>query len=370
MKVLFAGGGTAGHINPALAIASAVRDKNPTAQIMFVGNQNSLEEKLVTAAGFPIRFIHVVGFDRKHLHRSIRTLRLFLQSVKDCEKIIREFSPNVVVGTGGYVSGPLVYAAAKLGVPTCIHEQNAYPGMTSKMLSRYVDRVFISFDSSRKFFKCSEKLVLTGNPLREDFLFVREEASRQKLGLGTDDFYAVSFAGSLGSREFNKAMTDVIVKNAQKSAFRQLHATGKFGIRWMPELLKEKGVDLQDPPKGINVKEYIYDMPEHLAAADVVICRAGAITLGEIMALGKAAILIPSPNVTHNHQYHNAMSLVQKDAALLLEEKDMTAEKLYDMILSLKEDPQKRRIMGQNARKMALLDATEVIYQSLMELCK
>ncbi len=370
MKVLFAGGGTAGHVNPALAIATAVREKNPAAQIMFVGNKNSLEEKLVTNAGFPIRFIHVIGFDRKRLHRSIRTLRLFYRSVKDCEAIIREFAPDAVVGTGGYVSAPLVYAAAKLGVPTCIHEQNAYPGITSKMLSRYVNRVFISFESSKKYFKCPEKLVLTGNPLREEFLFARPQDARQKIGVSEKDFYAVSFAGSLGSREFNKVMADVIAQNAQQGDFCHRHATGKFGMRWMPQLLQQKGVDIQNPPKGICVQEYIYDMPEHLAAADVVICRAGAITLGEIMALGKAAILIPSPNVTHNHQYHNAMSLVRENAALLLEEKDMTAQKLYDMICDIKKDSSKRRQIGENARKMALLDATEVIYQSLMELCK
>ena len=368
MNVVLAGGGTAGHINPALTIARTIKEKNPSANIVFVGNRDSLEQKLVEKAGFDIKFIKVTGFKRSISLHNFKTVAWFLRAVKDCKKIIQELGADVVIGTGGYVSGPAVFAAHSLGVKTCIHEQNAFPGMTTRFLSRYVDIVFSSFAGSEKYFKKAKKVTLTGNPLDSAFMFTDKKEARRQLGIPENAFYVVSFAGSLGAREVNKLIADFIVKNDREGDFYHTHATGSFGYKWMPDLLKEKG--FSGNSDKIQVLEYIYDMPVRLSACDAVISRAGAITLGEITALGKPSVLIPSPNVTNNHQYHNAMSLVSHHAAMILEEKDADAQKLYSMILSLKTDPDKCKAIGENARKLALLNAAEDIYKGISTLIK
>ncbi len=364
MKVILAGGGTAGHINPALTIARTIKSKCQDAKILFLGNQNSLEEKLVKNAGFDIKFIRVTGFKRSLSLHNFKTVAWFLKSVSDCKKIIKDFDADLVIGTGGYVSGPLVYAATTLGVKTCIHEQYAFPGLTTRFLSKRVDTLFISFDSSRKYFKGAKKIVLTGNPLDEKFLFGDKKSARKELGIPDDAFYVLSFAGSLGARTVNENMVDVIVKNSKQNDFYHTHATGSFGYKWMPDLLKEHGFDI-NKKSNIDVKEYIYDMPLRLAACDAVVCRAGAITLGKITAQGKPSILIPSPNVTNNHQYHNAMSLVNENAALIIEEKDLTPELLYKKILELKQNGGLCDSLSKNASRLALLNAAEEIYNNL-----
>lgn len=369
MKVLLAGGGTAGHCNPALAIAGIIRAKNPNAEILFVGNEGSIEERLVQKAGHPFEAVRSQGFRRKLTLDNIRTLRLYLQAKKRCRALIREFKPDLVVGTGGYVSGPVVAAAQKLGIPTCIHEQNAYPGVTSKMLSKKADIVFISFPGSEQYFGPVKKMVLSGNPLREEVLSTSRADARQALGLKEEDFYLLSFAGSLGAYEVNKAMVEFIARNAKDRDFVQTHATGDRGWEWVPKELQEKGVDLHQA-KHIKVEPYLYDMAIHLAAADAVISRAGAITLGELTALCKPAILIPSPNVTHNHQYHNARSLSDRGGAILLEEKDLSAERLYELVSELKNDPARRAELGRAAGSLALPEAAEIIYREIFELLK
>ncbi len=369
MNVILAGGGTAGHINPAITVARTIKSKCPGANILFIGNKDSLEEKLVKKSGFDIKFIKVTGFKRSISLHNFKTLSWFLKSVSDCKKIIRDFKADVVIGTGGYVSGPAVYAAHTLGVKCCIHEQNACPGMTSKFLSRFADTVFTSFESSHRFFDKSKNLVLTGNPIDSDFLFVDKAKARKKLGIPDDAFYVLSFAGSLGAREINKIIIDLVVKNSKTKDFYHTHASGSFGYKWMPEKLNEKGFDITKK-SHIEVLEYIYDMPYRLAACDVVISRAGAITLGEITAQGKPSILIPSPNVTNNHQYHNAMSLVNSGAAMILEEKDASADKLYKMILSVKNDSAFAKTLSDNARKIAHFRAAEDIFEGIMQIIK
>jgi len=366
MKVVLAGGGTAGHINPALTIARTVKEKNPSATIVFVGNDGSLEQKLVEKAGFELRTIKVTGFKRSLSLHNFKTVAWFLRAVKDCKKLIREIDADVVIGTGGYVSGPAVFAAHALGVKTCIHEQNAFPGMTTKFLSRYADNLFISFAGSEKYFKKAKKITLTGNPLDSAFMFTDKKEARRQLGIPDDAFYLLSFAGSLGAREVNKLFVDFIVKNDREGDFYHTHATGSFGFKWMPDMLKEKG--FSGKTDRIQVLEYIYDMPLRLSACDAVVSRAGAITLGEITAQGKPSVLIPSPNVTNNHQYHNAMSLVSQGAAMILEEKDADPDRLYSMILSLKNDPEMRKKLGENARRSALLNASEEIYKGIADI--
>lgn len=367
MRVLLAGGGTAGHCNPAIAIATTIKEKNKDAEILFIGNKGKIEETLVEKAGFPFRAIKIQGFRRSLSAENLKTVWLYIKAKEDCRKIIKEFKPDLVIGTGGYVSGPVVAAAQNMGIPTCIHEQNAYPGVTSKMLSRKADIVFISFPGSEQYFGKVKKMVLSGNPLRAEVLSTSREEARAKLNIPKDAFYLLSFAGSLGALEINRAMVDFIPKNAKLKDFWHTHATGERAWNWMPDALRERGFDV-DKEGSISVQPYLYDMPIHLAAADAVISRAGAITLGELTALGKPAVLIPSPNVTHNHQYYNARSLSDRGGAILLEEKDLSAERLYELILGLKNHPEQRAALSRHARELALPQAGEEIYQEIFAL--
>ncbi len=367
MRVLLAGGGTAGHCNPAIAIASVIKAKNKNAKILFVGNRGKIEETLVEKAGFAFHPIEIQGFRRRLTLENFKTVELYLKAKKECKRLIREFRPDVVIGTGGYVSGPVVAAAQALGVPTCIHEQNAYPGITSKMLAKKADIVFVSFEGSEQYFGKTKKMVLSGNPLRTEILETSKEEARAALGLKEDDFYLLSFAGSLGALAINQAMVDFIARNAEKKDFVHTHATGERGWKWIPDALAEKGVDVE-AKTNVRVVPYLYDMHLHMAAADAIISRAGAITLGELTAMGKPAVLIPSPNVTHNHQYYNARSLSDRGGAILLEEKELSAEKLYRQILKLKESSALREQLGKNARALALPQATETIYQEIFDL--
>ncbi len=368
MRIVLAGGGTAGHINPALAIAQAVKAADPKAEVLFIGNENSLEETLVKRAGFDIRFIKIQGLNRKQLHKNITTVKLLLKAIGDAKAILKEFAPDVVVGTGGYVSGPVLFAACKLGLHTCIHEQNAFPGLTSKILSRRVEKVFISFENSAKYFKDADKLILTGNPLRQEFSALDRKQSREKLGLGDDDFYVLSFGGSLGARVLNEAMLGIFEKNKVKGDFVHCHAMGKLGKDWMPERLDKMQIPVGAETGAYRISDYIHDMPYQMAAADAVIARAGAITIGELLAQGKAAILIPSPNVTHNHQYHNALALAEKNAALMIEEKDLSVEHLYETLLKLKQDKSLHQQLSASAEKMALSDAATVIAEEIQKM--
>ena len=364
MRVILAGGGTAGHINPALAIADVIKSRCPGSSILFIGNPGSLEQKLVTKAGFDFEPVRTMGLKRSLSPKNLKSLSLFLAAQRRTKEIIKQFKPQAVIGTGGYVSAPVIMAANKCGVKTFIHEQNAYPGVASKMLSRYADIVFISFESSKKYFTKAKKIVLCGNPLRDDIIFADRTAARKKLGLKEGDFYIVSFAGSLGAREVNKMFIPFILKNYKSGDFYHTHATGTYGFRWMPQQLKEGGFDISDNSR-INVMEYIYDMPLHLAACDLVICRSGAISIGEITALGLCSILIPSPNVTHNHQYYNALSLSERGAAFMVEEKDMSADLIYNKALEFKSNPALLKQVGKKAAQMALIGAETTIYESV-----
>lgn len=368
MKVVLAGGGTAGHINPALAIAQTIRKHRPDAEILFVGNENSMEETLVKKAGFDIRFIKIQGFNRRQLHKNFTTLKLLFFSIKKAEKILREFGPDMVVGTGGYVSGPVLFAATKLGLHTCIHEQNAFPGLTTKMLSRRVERVFTSFESSHKHFKAPEKLMLVGNPLRQEFTTLDRQQSRAELGLTEEDFFVLSFGGSLGATSINKAVVEELRLSKESGAFVRCHSMGKLGKNWMPEQLAKMGIEVGTDVGNFRIFDYIYDMPRRIAAADVVISRAGAITISELTAQNKAAILIPSPNVTDNHQFHNANALAMNNAAILIEEKDLDGKALYDTLLALKNDPERRAALCRAAGEMALKSAADDIYNEILRL--
>ncbi len=364
MKIVLAGGGTAGHINPALAIANYVKKQDQNTEVIYIGAKGGMEEKLVEKAGYKFIGIKVTGFSRKlnlqGFSKNMSTIKNFIEACAEARKILKEFRPDVCIGTGGYVSGPALWQASRLNIKTLIHEQNAYPGITTKWLSKKVTAVMLASRDSKKYFnedKCN--LVITGNPIRGEILNSKKEDARKKLNLDTRAVI-LSFGGSLGARRVNESILDLMEDVAKDDRYQMIHAFGRFG-KWFIPTLEKRGVKLKDH-ENLDVREYIFNMAECLAAADLVICRSGAISLSEIEALGKASILIPSPNVAENHQYHNAMELVNNKAAEILEEKDLTGEKLIKKVESLLQNKEKLNELGKNARKMAITNANERIY--------
>ncbi len=372
MRILFAAGGTGGHINPALATAGEIRERYPDAEIQFVGTKDKMEAKLVPAAGYDFKTIKISGFQRKlsveNIIRNIKTVIYLLFCSFSVKKIIKDFKPDVVVGFGGYVSGPVVRVAAKMGIPTAIHEQNAYPGITNKTLAKVVSAVMLTAGEAEKYMQCKNPPVVTGLPVRGEMLRADRDFSRAKLGIKDSQLLILSMGGSLGAMTINNAMVDLIADNHSDKNLYFLHAMGQYGL-WVPEKLRERGVDLNSSA-NVEVREYISDMDVCMSAADVVICRAGASSLSELQALGKASILIPSPNVAENHQYHNAMALVNKGAALIIEEKDLTKEKMQSLFDSLVKDNTGRRRIEENAKAMATPDAKEKIADIVLSLIK
>lgn len=369
MKVLFSCGGTGGHINPALAVADTLKRRGADFKALFVGAAGGMEGVLVPKAGYDIKSVKVRGFRRRLSLSNIDAAVKAVTSVFAAKRILKRFAPDVVVGTGGYASYPAVRAAAKLGIPTLIHEQNAFPGVATRRLSRFADLICLSFKESEKYFDRAvrPKTVVTGNPVRPEILAADRETARKELGLG-DETYIVSFGGSLGAEKVNEfvfAMLESFVKD--NKSVRAVHATGKGGKAKYSALAAAKGLNRA---QNIEIREYIYDMPRQLAAADVVICRAGAVTIAENCCLGKAAILIPSPNVTADHQYKNAKVLEDAGAAMLLREADTDGATLTAAVKLLVSDGALREEMGKKARALAKPDAAEAIASYAENLAK
>ena len=362
MRVLMTGGGTAGHINPALAIADKIKREHPDADILFVGAKGRMETTLVPKAGYPIRTIDVQGFQRrlsvKNIGRNIKAAVHAVTAGFAAGRIIKEFKPDIAIGTGGYVCGPVLRKAAQMGVPVLTHEANALPGITVKMLAKQAKVTMIANEAARKHLPDDVPVVTTGNPLRAGFMAADKAKARLELGLDERPF-VLSFGGSLGAARINDAMLGVLEQGSQSGKVQMMHATGKSGYDGFCQAFNEKHIPEN---KDIVIREYIDDMPRCMAAADVVICRCGAMTLSELPAAGKPSILIPSPYVAENHQFYNAMALVDQGAALCIEEKDLSAECLWKALCELIDHPEKREQMGQNAAKTAILDADDRIY--------
>lgn len=354
MRVILTGGGTGGHVYPAIAIAEKIKEKYPGSEILFVGTERGMERKIVPSNGYEIRFITISGFDRKHMLKNAKTAVNLVKGSMQSRTILKEFRPDVVIGTGGYVCAPVVRMAAKMGILTFIHEQNAYPGMTNKMLEKYVDKVFLAFAEAAKYFKKKDKLVVTGNPVRKAFREAKRETARTLLSIPQDAFVVLAFGGSLGAKRINEAALPLLEFTAGQKDLYTVLATGSYYYREMTEKAQAKHLDLAD---NIRVLEYIDDMPSYLAAADLVISRAGALTISEIVAGGKPAILIPSPNVTGNHQFYNAKSIAGRGGAVLIEEPDLTDESLISSVLSLMNDRQRLGDMAKASRAAASEDA-------------
>ena len=352
MKYLLCGGGTGGHINPAIAIAHGIESVDKDAVIEFAGTSHGMETRLVPKAGYKLNTVDVYGFKRSLSLKNVKALIKAFTSVKDAKKIIKSFEPDVVIGTGGYASWPCVKAAAKLGVKTLIQEQNAYPGVTTKKLSKLVDTVCISFDESRPRFDPSvqSKLVLTGNPVKEN-PFTRSSA-RAQLGLEDDDIYVLSCGGSLGAEKVNEYCIEAMEIYKDNAKIKQIHSVGKIGWEQFSALAKEKGLDKRE---GFSIREYIYDMPLHQAAADIVISRAGAMTYSEL-------------NVAEDHQYKNAVVLKDAGAAVVFRESELNGKKLAECIENLASDPVKRNAMAVKMRSFGKPDALDKIVSEVMKL--
>lgn len=362
MKVIMTGGGTGGHIYPAIAIADKIRRKHPEAEILFVGTERGMEKDLVPKNGYDIRFITVSGFHRKKLWKNIKTAADLLKGNRQASRIIQDFKPDLVIGTGGYVCGPVVRAAHKKGIRTYIHEQNAFPGVTNKLLEKYVDKVFISFPESKEYFKEQDKLVVTGNPIRKSFQLCSMGNSREKLNIKPNEFAILCFGGSLGAGKINNTMIHVIESVSGMADTKLYFITGRNYYTKVLESLKEKGISLSE---NINILEYADNMHEYLSAADLVISRAGALTVSEITVCSKASILIPSPNVTGNHQFFNAKVVADKGGAIIIEEKDLTDEKLLGTILRLKNNREAINTMSEASGRVGRVDAVDMIYDHL-----
>jgi UDP-N-acetylglucosamine--N-acetylmuramyl-(pentapeptide) pyrophosphoryl-undecaprenol N-acetylglucosamine transferase len=332
-----------------------------------------MEEQLVPKAGFELKCLEISGMSRgkslSAVKKNLKAVSQTMKAVNQCKKIIREFGADAIIGTGGYACYPALKAGTLLKVPTCVHESNAMPGLTTRMLADKVSRMLICFPESAKHYKHPEKVETVGMPIRREFVYTDKAAARKELGLG-DEMLVVSAFGSLGAKKMNEAVAEMLsLEKADGFPFKHIHATGKFGWEWMPDKVKEFGIDTEKCP-NLDMREYIYNMPTVMAAADVFISRAGASSCNEIAASGTPAILIPSPNVTDNHQEKNARVLADRGGAVLLLERDCTANVLYNTVNKLLTDQKCREQMSIALRKDVILDSAERICDILDELTR
>ena len=374
MNVIFTCGGTGGHINPAIAVANILKERQPDVKILFIGAQGHMEEKLVPAAGFELVTLPGSGLSRKlnlaGIKKNINAVKCVLSAVGKCKKIIRDFEADVIVGTGGYASFPAIYAGAKLGIPTVVHESNALPGLTTKLAAGVATKVLVCFEESVKHYKKPELVEVVGMPVRKEFLFGNKADARKELGIGDEKPVLVSAFGSQGAKVMNETMADMMPLEQNNSfPFHHIHATGSFGKEWMPKRVKDNGVDYESCPM-LDIREYIFNMPTVMAAADVIIGRAGSATCNEIAAAGVPCILIPSPNVTANHQEKNARVLEEAGGAVVVLEKDCTPEGMYRQVTELLADESRRQQMTAALHSLVKTDSADRICDLVEELAK
>lgn len=374
MKFIFTCGGTAGHINPALAVASRLIEEVPGSEVLFIGAEGKMEMSLVPEEGYNIVPINITNVSRSislsGIKHNLKTLSNVYQSKKKAEQIISDFKPDAVIGTGGYVCYPVIMAAVKLGIPTFIHESNAGPGLTTRLLAKHVDRVMVGVEGCANEYPHPENVVVTGTPVRENFSYNTKESARRELGIADDKPFVLSVWGSLGSGYMNNMMLKMIPLLCEKesSDFIFYHATGSMYYDGFMDSLKENCPDYK--VNDIEVSEYIHDMSRLMTACDLVLCRAGASTLSELCFLGKPAILIPSPNVTNNHQEKNARILENNDGAKVMLEGAFDEHVLLNTINELITDKEKLSDMSCNMKKMSHDDAAIQIANVILEIVR
>lgn len=361
MKIVVSGGGTGGHIYPALALIREIQKETKDAEFLYIGTKNGLESTLVPRENIPFKSIHITGFKRKLSLDNIKTVLRFLKGVRDSKKMLKEFQPDIVIGTGGYVCGPVVYAASKMRIPTIIHEQNSVPGLTNKFLSRYVNKIAVCFDEAKEYFP-EDKVVFTGNPRASEVLGKDGIRGRLSAGLSVTTPAVLLFGGSRGARPINDAVVKALSELGEKP-YQVLYITGDVHF----EDVKNE-VELVGNPKNVIIKPFIHNMPEVLAGIDLVVSRAGATTLAEITSLGIPSILVPSPYVTNNHQEKNARSLSDHGAAELLLEKDLNSKSLIQQIDRILLNDDFRNEMKSKAKKLGVPDSASRLFGLMKQL--
>ncbi len=366
MRVLLTGGGTGGHIYPAIAIGKKIKKSCSNAEILYVGTKQGLESELVPKEGFDFKTITVSGFKRKLTTKNIKTVKDLIVGLNQARKIITDFKPDIVIGTGGYVCGPLVLMASLKNIKTVIHEQNVIPGVTNKILGKFVDKVFISFEESKKYFN-PNKTVLTGNPVREEFSNINTKECKKKLNIKENHLTILSFGGSRGAEKINDTMLEVIKILNDTDNISLIHISGKYYYDRLMNKIKKFDIDLNS---SIKILPYAYNMHEVMAASDLIISRAGAITLAEITTLGVPSILVPSPNVVNNHQEYNARVLEKKGASVVILEKDFLANDLIELIIRLKNNKKKLNSMREASKRAGIGNATEIIFKNIDNIIK
>lgn len=362
MKIIMTCGGTGGHIYPAIAIADKIKEMNPDAEILFIGTGRPLEKQLIPSAGYQLVFITASGFNRKNLLKNFRTFFDVIKGSREAAQIISEFRPDAVIGTGGYVCGPVIFEAHRAGIKTYLHEQNAAPGMTNKLLEPIVDRVFLGFPAAAQAFRNKGKLIISGNPVRKTFGTQNKSVARQQLGLDPNSFVILAFGGSQGAGMINKVMLESMPMIAGMDHAIVFFGTGDKYYDAVTADLKEMGLADLD---NIKIMRYISSMEKYLAAADIAISRSGALTVAELAVTGTPAVLIPSPNVTGNHQFFNAKAVADHGGALIIEEKELDTVNLGSILYDLYKDPQKLAQMSSDMKKLGNLEAVDVIYENL-----
>ena len=356
MRVIISAGGTGGHIYPALAVLNKIKEKEPTSEFLYIGTHNRMEKDIVPAKGIPFQSIEIYGFDRHNLFRNFKVLHCLLKSRRKCKKIIKKFNPDIVIGFGGYVTVPVISCAKKLGYKTFIHEQNSIPGKANLYLVKYVDRIAISMKSSEKDFP-SEKTIFTGNPCSEDAKSIKP-MSKSDLKLSDEKKLILIVMGSLGASTVNDILVEALPK-IKRNDYEVVFITGKNDY---DKIIKNTF------PNNVKVYPYIDGLPGLMKKTDLIVTRAGASTLSEIIALKVPSILIPSPYVPNNHQYLNAMDLVNENAAEILEEKDLNSDCLIKKMESLLDDNKKLDEMKKNLSNLGIENSAELIYQNIKEI--
>ncbi|RKD24100.1 undecaprenyldiphospho-muramoylpentapeptide beta-N-acetylglucosaminyltransferase [Ammoniphilus oxalaticus] len=365
MRIILTGGGTGGHIYPALAIAKELRERHPDVEILYIGSETGLEARLVPKSGIPFESIEISGFRRSLSFENVKTVYRFLKGVRRSRSLIRSFSADAVIGTGGYVCGPVVYAAAKQGIPTLIHEQNVIPGLTNKFLAKYVSRIAVSFTGSAQYFP-TDKVVVTGNPRATEVAKADPTRGRSSLALSGSKRLVLVVGGSRGARAINEAFIEAIPQLEKQRNTHFVYVTGEVHYEQVKQMLEQSGQTMGN----ISVFPYIYNMPEVLATTELIINRAGASFLAEITSLGIPSILIPSPYVTNNHQEKNARWLEGHGAAAVLLERDLTANSLVTEIEQIVHVPQRLQLMKQAAKKLGEPQAADKIYEEIQKLMR
>ncbi len=368
MRVLLTGGGTSGHVTPALAIADIIKEREPSTVFAYVGTENGIEKKLVEKEFYEYHTIEIQGIRRKLTLSNIKTAYLIMRAPARAKRIIQKFKPDIVIGTGGYVCWAPLKAAAEMGIPTVIHESNSVPGLAVRKLESKVDLILTNFSSTSDFLKEKKKVVNVGNPIRQRFGECTKADARARLGIDADKFMILSVGGSLGAPAINQAAIDVMRGFARdREDVVHVHSGGKNYYKNAMELFVAHSLERNH---RLDVKEYIYDMGDYMTAADVVICRAGAMTLTELARMRKPAILIPSPNVANNHQYKNAQAYAKAGAAVLIEESELDGQRIVEEIEKLYADAEQREKMGNAVARFAYEDVNELIYEEITKLVK